>query len=258
MWSTLAVAIPLIGCLASTTATTTTAAYLDPAIDGGSMMTVMEQTWPPGLAEPLNLIVLGTSSPRVLVPQQTNGGLFGYLEALGYGPECGGFHMGDKQAANLGDNQGNQEQMAILRWMYFGDPFFGTCIESIYGGSHVRVFRQSISGAFFISASTEENAAQNHQLGMNATILILTRLSRDYVAGNATGQRIVASEMNNTSTWSGTKSKRGWNYTTTVSYVKGLINTNRLLWNHYAAVQMIDQDITDGWTALLQVEVEKI
>ena len=45
--------------------------------------------------------------------------------------------MGVPQSANLGDGGGPQDQMIELR-EHFGNVAFGTCIEQIIGGSHLR------------------------------------------------------------------------------------------------------------------------
>ena len=57
----------------------------------------------------MNLIISGDSDATVLVPSLLHGGLFNYYEALGYGGQCMGLHMGNKQIADLGDGIGNRE-----------------------------------------------------------------------------------------------------------------------------------------------------
>jgi hypothetical protein len=69
----------------------------------------VEDTWPSGLGEPLNLIISNESDPRVLQPTMLEGGLYNYFEAFRYGGECLGLHMGNKQVADLGDGTGNRE-----------------------------------------------------------------------------------------------------------------------------------------------------
>lgn len=58
-----------------------------------------------------------------------------------------------------------ETQINMLRYQYFGDPFLGTCLQSIYGGGHFRLFQQqtsyvqadcqdvqaNYSGAYFLS-----------------------------------------------------------------------------------------------------------
>ena len=51
--------------------------------------------------------------------------------------ECLGIHLGDPQAANLGDGNGWVNQTLELRWDY-GDADVGTCLESLLGGNHFR------------------------------------------------------------------------------------------------------------------------
>jgi hypothetical protein len=58
----------------------------------------------------MNIIISNASSARVMRHDLGNGGLYNYLEAVGFGPECMGLHTGSDQTANLGDGQGNREQ----------------------------------------------------------------------------------------------------------------------------------------------------
>ena len=46
-------------------------------------------------------------------------------------------HSGAPQSANLGDGNGPVNQTVELR-ADFGDVDFGTCIEQIFGGNHLR------------------------------------------------------------------------------------------------------------------------
>ena len=70
------------------------------------------------------------------------------------GIECLGAHLGDPQAANLGDGNGWVNQTLELRQDY-GNPDIGTCWESLVGGNHLRLFRQNgpsaNSGALFLA-----------------------------------------------------------------------------------------------------------
>jgi hypothetical protein len=34
-------------------------------------------------------------------------------------------------------------QWNVLRYQYYRDIYLGTCLESIYGGAHFRVYRQA-------------------------------------------------------------------------------------------------------------------
>ena len=70
------------------------------------------------------------------------------------GIECFGAHLGDPQAANLGDGNGYVNQTIELRQDY-GNPEVGTCWESLVGGNHLRLFRQNgpsaNTGALFLA-----------------------------------------------------------------------------------------------------------
>ena len=58
------------------------------------------------------MIVSGDSDPRVLFPSLAYGGLYNYFEALHYGGECFGLHLGGVQAADLGDGRGYSESQS--------------------------------------------------------------------------------------------------------------------------------------------------
>ncbi|KAJ7827890.1 hypothetical protein B0H14DRAFT_3466715 [Mycena olivaceomarginata] len=88
--------------------------------------------------------------------------------------ECLGIHLGDPQSANLGDGNGWVNQTIELR-QDFGDDDIGTCLESLVGGNHFRVFRQNgtlaNSGALFLAVSQEEDVWDGHTIipdGYNA------------------------------------------------------------------------------------------
>ncbi|WVW81565.1 hypothetical protein I302_103560 [Kwoniella bestiolae CBS 10118] len=202
----------------------------NPALYGGSMLTYTLWTTPANLGEPLNIIISNQSHPRVLEETMTEGGLYNYLEAAAFGAQCFGLHMGDKQQSNLGDGNKNQTQRSILRYQYFHNHFLGTCLESIYGGNHIRVFKQETTGAYFLSSSAEMDSSMNHKLGMNA-----------YDAGSFIGET----------------SKRGWRYRTKVEYVDDLVPANRTKWNHYTGVQAVGGEVSDGLVAVLTVQVTK-
>jgi hypothetical protein len=65
--------------------------------------------------------------------------------------ECFGLHLGGFQTANLGDSNGNVSQTMVLRENL---PLGGTCGESLFGGNHLRMFRQDganhNTGALFL------------------------------------------------------------------------------------------------------------
>ena len=68
--------------------------------------------------------------------------------------ECLDLHLGDPQTANLGDGNGWVNQTTELR-MDYGNAGLGTCLESLIGGNHFRMFRQNgplaNSGALFLA-----------------------------------------------------------------------------------------------------------
>ncbi|KAJ7353130.1 hypothetical protein DFH08DRAFT_956212 [Mycena albidolilacea] len=141
-------------------------AFYDPNLTGGSMLNNAGS----GGGEPLNVIISGLSSPEVL----TDAGLLHYAQAIGFSFECLGIHLGDPQSANLGDGNGWVNQTIELR-QDFGDDDIGTCLESLVGGNHFRVFRQNgtlaNSGALFLAVSQEEDVWDGHTIipdGYNA------------------------------------------------------------------------------------------
>ena len=83
--------------------------------------------------------------------------------------ECFGIHIGNPFPANLGDGHGPVNQTVELRQDY-GSAGAGTCLESLIGGNHFRVYFQNgptaDSGAAFLacvyispSHSTEADVA---------------------------------------------------------------------------------------------------
>nr|XP_019014294.1 uncharacterized protein I206_00376 [Kwoniella pini CBS 10737]OCF53075.1 hypothetical protein I206_00376 [Kwoniella pini CBS 10737] len=222
-----------------------------PSANNGSMLTYTLNTFPPNLGEPLNVIISNQSDPRVLIETMWEGGLYNYLEAAAFGGQCLGLQMGDEQQSNLGDGNKNQTQKSLLRYQYFHNQFLGTCLETLYGGNHIRVFKQETSGAFFLSSSTEEDSTRNHALGLNAY-----DNGRDFFIGNATNVVIEGHPDTNT-TFTGEISKRGWKYRTTVNYVDDLVPANKSRWNHYVGVQAIGGGVSDGLVAVLTVQVAR-
>ena len=73
----------------------------------------------------------------------------------GSSTECFGIHIGNPQTANLGDGNGNVNQTMELRAKL---PIIGTCGESLFGGNHLRMFRQNganhNTGALFLACVT--------------------------------------------------------------------------------------------------------
>lgn len=112
-----------------------------------------------GGGEPLNVIISGQSDPEVL----TKGGFLDFVGAVGYSEECLGLHKGDPTYANLGDGKGDQLEMMVIR-QSIGIPFLGSCIESLTGGNHFRVYQQAGSNALFLAVSKEEDLQQDHNI----------------------------------------------------------------------------------------------
>ncbi|KAG5342667.1 hypothetical protein C0989_010635 [Termitomyces sp. Mn162] len=132
--------------------------YYDPRIRGGSFLNRSGSG-----GEPLNVIISGRSSPEVL----TSSGFLNFARACGMSNECLGLHMGVPEPANLGDGKGWVAEREVLR-QHYQLPFLGTCIESLIGGNHFRVYPQdgpdANSGALFLAVSQEEDATQNHNI----------------------------------------------------------------------------------------------
>ncbi|KAJ7090202.1 hypothetical protein B0H15DRAFT_922380 [Mycena belliarum] len=179
-------------------------AYTDPRSGGGRMLTVQN--------EPLNIIVSGLSSPEVLSTR----GIVNFGNAIGYGDDCFGIHLGGPQAADLGDGNGLRED--------FGSKPIGTCLETLIGGNHYRVFRQNggraNTGALFLAASKEESVTEHHDIVPNG----------DQVVSEATG---------------GKRSFSSIDYTSTVTYVDGLLAPGAEGINHNIAI--------DGRVAILTI-----
>ncbi|KAL0956062.1 hypothetical protein HGRIS_002231 [Hohenbuehelia grisea] len=169
--------------------------FIDPRKDGGSLLDDTGN----GLGEPLNVIVSGLSSAQVL----TDDGIVNYARAIGFSTECFGVHLGDPQSANLGDGHGAVNQTIELR-QDFGDANVGTCLESLIGGNHFRVFRQNgptaNTGALFLAVSHEEDVGQGHTISPDGynngrDLLVASAVGRtsfkgvnyDTVAQNLTG-----------------------------------------------------------------------
>ena len=87
------------------------------------------------------VIISGLSSEWVL----SDGGFLHYAYALGFGA-----HLGNPRKANLGDGRGWVNQTIELR-NDFGNDIIGTCWESLVGGNHFRMWRQSTTKALFLA-----------------------------------------------------------------------------------------------------------
>ncbi|KAF8160726.1 hypothetical protein B0H34DRAFT_653704 [Crassisporium funariophilum] len=194
--------------------------YYDPRIGGGSQLNESADA-----GEPLNVIISGKSSAEVLTPD----GFLNYARAIGFSKECFGLHNGGKQRANLGDGHGWVDEREVLR-EHFNIPFFGTCLESLIGGNHLRTFRQdgpnANSGALFLAVSQELDLSDKHQISPNGY-----NIGRDKFVSKALG-------------------KKRWllkTYTTTVTEVKGLLAAGAEGVNHGIA--------QDGIVKVLTVKV---
>ncbi|KAJ4490367.1 hypothetical protein J3R30DRAFT_71707 [Lentinula aciculospora] len=195
--------------------------FFDPTLNGGSMLDDAGD----GLGEPLNVIISSLSSPDVL----TESGFENYAKAIGFSTECLGIHIGGPQSANLGDGNGFVNQTVELRQDY-GDATLGTCLESLIGGNHLRLYIQNgpdhNTGALFLAVSKEEDAEENHDIVPDGY-----DIGRDQLSANAIG----------------TTSFGGVTYSTTGTNITGLLPAGSDGVNHDIA--------TDGITTLLTVTI---
>ncbi|KAJ7502749.1 hypothetical protein B0H11DRAFT_1986188 [Mycena galericulata] len=201
--------------------------FVNPDLNGGQMLTDATGGFGASgdLGEPLNVIISGESSPAVL----TDAGFLNFAQAIGFSFECLGLHLGGPQSANLGDGHGWVNQTVEYRQDY-GDPALGTCLESLIGGNHLRVFRQNGSeadtGALFLAVSKEENVADGHNIvpdGYN--------IGRDLLVAGAVGDTSI----------------NGVKYSTTAQNLTGLLAPGANGVNHNIT--------TDGITTLLTVTI---
>ncbi|KAI0702948.1 hypothetical protein C8T65DRAFT_578966 [Cerioporus squamosus] len=198
------------------------AAFENPASGGGSMFVDTLN----GLGEPLNVIISGLSSPAVL----NEDGLINYARAVGFSTECFGIHLGDPFPANLGDGHGPVNQTTELR-QDFGDSEGGTCLESLIGGNHFRVYFQNgpsaNTGAAFLAVSKEKPVTDHHDIvddGYN--------IGRDALVSAAVG----------------THAFEGVTYVTSAQNITGLMAAGSNGVNHGIAV--------DGNVTLLTVTIQ--
>lgn len=197
--------------------------FVDPRIYGGTSFDLVGD----GMHEPLNVIISSLSSPSVL----TRKGLQSYCRALDFDYECLGLHAGGYQKAYV-DPRGWRDQEFIYREVYTPlDYVFGTCIESLVGGNHIRAWQQQGSGAWFLATSREENASKNHMIVPNGY----------NVGRNQLVQVALGKAKNGKTSFMWTK------YKTEVQFVAGLMPQG---------VQGVNHDISvDGLTAVLTVTV---
>jgi len=200
-------------------------AFVSPLDGGGSMLDIVS----PGLGEPMNVIVSGLSDPRVL----TDDGFLNWAQSLDMSTECLGQHLGGPQAANLGDGNGAVNQTVELR-ADFGNDILGTCLESLIGGNHLRMFRQNgtqaNTGALFLAVSHEEDLEEGH-----------TIIPNGYDIGR---DELVAAALNNGST----TSHNGVTYKATSQNITGLLQPGTNGVNHDIAI--------DGVVVLLTVTID--
>jgi len=197
-------------------------AYYDPTANGGSMLDNAGD----GLGEPLNVIISGLSSPDVL----SESGVVNFARAIGFSEECLDIHLGGPQSANLGDGNGWVNQTIELREDY-GVSSVGTCLESLVGGNHFRVYIQNgseaDSGALFLAVSKEEDAEDGHDI-----------VPDGYDIGR---NNLVAAAI-------GTTSYGGTTYNTVAQNITGLMPAGSAGVNHGIAV--------DGIVTLLTVTIQ--
>jgi hypothetical protein len=126
------------------------------------------------LGEPLNVIISNASSSAVLSDPAP------FFSSLFYSPNsCLGITLGDEQAANLNDGQGDVNQTALYRYNF--DNGITTCEESLNGGMHFRYWVQQSTGAIFMAVSLEESSSKSHTIAPNGY-----DHGRDWLVGNAT------------------------------------------------------------------------
>ncbi|KAK4054547.1 hypothetical protein OIV83_001041 [Microbotryomycetes sp. JL201] len=195
---------------------------------GGSFLTLARNTG--GLGEPLNVVISNTSDPLLM----TDAGFIDYMWSVQMSEEFLGQSLGARQAANLGDGNGQLNQTGILRYNFY-DIYYGTIRESINGGSHVRFWRQNGSladtGAWFLAVSVEMSAAENHMIVPNGY-----DMGRDELVGNATLSNGTISPITNRT------------FTTEATFLPGYLPAN--------SSRGINHGIpTDGRIAMLTVKV---
>ncbi|KIY51536.1 hypothetical protein FISHEDRAFT_7375, partial [Fistulina hepatica ATCC 64428] len=229
--------------------------FYNPLDNNGSMLTQVDDTYPAGLGEPLNVIISGASDSAVLVNQDADGGLLTYFQSLGFAGDCLGQPDTDVERANLGDGNGYINQTSVMRWDY-GDPQLGTCTETIEGGNHFRYWSQDGSEhdtkSVFMTASYEYPLDKEHDIIPNGY-----NLARDYIVGNITGSPIPTDNLTNTTTYSysGSTTANGYTYRTDIIYLSGLLQNTSVGINHYATVSVDGRPAIDGLVAVFTVSI---
>jgi len=198
-------------------------AFFSPLDGGGSELDIVS----PGLGEPMNVIISGLSSAGVL----TDDGFLNWAQSVQMSFECLDLHLGGPQAANLGDGNGPVNQTMELR-QDFGNAALGTCLESLIGGNHLRMFRQNgtlaDSGALFLAVSKEEDLEEQHTIVPDGY-----DIGRDLLVAAATA--------------SGGTSFGGVSYQATSQNITGLLQPGSTGVNHGIAV--------DGIVVLLTIQI---
>ncbi|CAO1614348.1 unnamed protein product [Parajaminaea phylloscopi] len=195
--------------------------FVDPTLYGGSNLDSSN-----GLGEPLNVIVSALSSPAVL----TRKGLRNYFRSLDFDFECLGLHSGTPQKAFL-DPRGWLDQAFLFREVYTPlDHVFGTCIESVVGGNHIRAWQQAGTGAWFLALSKEQNITKHHLVTSNGY-----DVGRDEFVQKSQARKDARTRFH------------GKQYVTTVSYLTGYLPVGSAGVNHGIAL--------DGRTALVTVKL---
>ncbi|WOO82437.1 uncharacterized protein LOC62_04G005926 [Vanrija pseudolonga] len=223
--------------------------YADPNDDGGSMFTIVNGTYPPGLGEPLNVIISADSDPEVLVDSTFKGGFQNYMLAAELSTECLGGNFGSKQNASLDASHRNVTQIGVLR-QNFGDPYLGSCKETFDGGQHLRYWRQNSTNALFLAVSIEMSLAKQHDIVPNGY-----NLGRDYLVGNLTGHQIDSRNVTNATVFTGNVTYGNYSYSTEARYVSGLLNASSDGVNHYITVEVDNHPAIDGLVAVLTVKI---
>ncbi|OWZ60285.1 hypothetical protein C356_00142 [Cryptococcus neoformans c45] len=233
----------------ATTLSRRASGYTNPEDNGGSMLTIVNGTYPAGMGEPLNVILSGDSDAEVLVKSVDDGGFLNYMLSAGLGEECLGQHLGADQEANLADGLGNVTEVEELRYNY-GNPYIGTCQETFNGGLHLRYWIQNTTGAYFMAVSVEKSLTEGHDIVVNGY-----NIGRDELVGNLTGQSIDTRTLSNTSTLSGSATYSNYTYQTDVQYVSGLLKNSSDGINHYLTVEEEGHPAIDGLVAVLTVKI---
>ncbi|KAI0829677.1 hypothetical protein BC628DRAFT_1057814 [Trametes gibbosa] len=218
MFSKLAVFVLAVVPVALTAVTRQAPGFVNPANGGGSMLIDAGN----GLGEPMNVIISGQSSNQIL----NEDGIINYARAIGFSTECFGIHLGNPFSANLGDGHGPVNQTVELRQDY-GDAGVGTCLESLIGGNHFRVYFQNgpsaDTGAAFLAVSKEKPATDNHDI-----------VTDGYDIGR---DELVAAAV-------GTTSFGGITYSTSAQNVSGLLPVGSNGVNHGIALDGIATVLT--------------